>query len=155
MATCEFNAVSAGTGDFVVASATAGHTTPENSNVIDGKTYTYYAQSFDAAVPPNVTAWESGSGAYHVSTHTLQRSVIAANSNGDLLPVNFPLQPIVDVSASPAGRLEPIPDWTAPPASVTLTTNGQLAFQATSNTTLTIKYRGSDGVTRSVALTLA
>ena len=42
-----------------------------------------------------------------------------------------------------------------PAASVTLDTNGQMAFQATSNTTVTLKYRGSDGVTRSVDLTLA
>ena len=42
-----------------------------------------------------------------------------------------------------------------PSASVSLATNGDLAFEATSNTTLTIRYRGSDGTTRSVALTLA
>jgi nitrous oxidase accessory protein NosD len=40
-------------------------------------------------------------------------------------------------------------------SSLSLTANGQLGFQATSDTTLTLKYRGSDGVTRSVALTLA
>jgi hypothetical protein len=44
---------------------------------------------------------------------------------------------------------------TVPAASITLTANGQMAFQATSNTTATLKYRGSDGTTRSVALTLA
>jgi hypothetical protein len=42
-----------------------------------------------------------------------------------------------------------------PSSSVTLATNGDLAFQATSNTTLTIRYRGSDGTTRSANLTLA
>jgi hypothetical protein len=42
-----------------------------------------------------------------------------------------------------------------PASSVTLATNGDLAFEATSNTSLTIRYRGSDGTTRSVALTLA
>ncbi len=42
-----------------------------------------------------------------------------------------------------------------PAASVTLATNGDLAFEATSNTTLTIRYRGSDGTTRSAAITLA
>lgn len=154
MTSCEFNATSAGIGDFVVASATAGHATPENSNVISGKTYTYYAQNFDTSIPPNVLAWEAGSGPYTISTHTLQRATIVANSNGDLNPVNFTTPPIVDVYESAAGRLEPVPDWSFPPASVTLTANGQLGFQATSNTTLTIKYRGSDGVTRSVALTL-
>lgn len=42
-----------------------------------------------------------------------------------------------------------------PAASVSLGTNGHLAFEATSNTSLTIRYRGSDGTTRSVALTLS
>jgi hypothetical protein len=42
-----------------------------------------------------------------------------------------------------------------PAASVTLATNGDLAFEATSNTSLTIRYRGSDGTTRSASLTLS
>jgi len=42
-----------------------------------------------------------------------------------------------------------------PASSVSLATNGDLAFEATSNTTLTIRYRGSDGTTRSAAITLA
>lgn len=42
-----------------------------------------------------------------------------------------------------------------PRASASLTVNGQLEFEATSNTSLTVRYRGSDGVTRSAVLTLA
>jgi hypothetical protein len=42
-----------------------------------------------------------------------------------------------------------------PRASVSLSVNGTLEFEATSNTTLTAKYRGSDGTTRSNALTLS
>jgi hypothetical protein len=42
-----------------------------------------------------------------------------------------------------------------PPSSVTPVSNGQLTFEATSNTQLKIKYKGSDGVVRSVTLTLA
>lgn len=41
-----------------------------------------------------------------------------------------------------------------PSASVSLATNGDLAFEATSNTSLAIKYRGSDGTTRSATLML-
>jgi hypothetical protein len=41
-----------------------------------------------------------------------------------------------------------------PAASVSLGTNGDLAFEATSNTSLTVRYRGSDGVTRSAVLPL-
>jgi len=36
-----------------------------------------------------------------------------------------------------------------PASSITLGANGELAIEATSNTTLTVKYRGSDGTTRS------
>ena len=41
-----------------------------------------------------------------------------------------------------------------PASSVTLATNGDLAFEATSNTVLTIRYRGSDGTTRSATIAL-
>jgi hypothetical protein len=41
-----------------------------------------------------------------------------------------------------------------PASSVTLATNGDLAFEATSNTQLTIRYRGTDGTTRSATLAL-
>jgi len=42
-----------------------------------------------------------------------------------------------------------------PPASVAPTELGQLVIEATSNTTVTLKLMGTDGVVRSVALTLA
>ena len=42
-----------------------------------------------------------------------------------------------------------------PSASITPTNNGQLVIEATSNTSVTIKLKGSDGTVRSVALTLA
>lgn len=46
--------------------------------------------------------------------------------------------------------------WTIqPPASVTPSANGDLTVEATSNTTLTFKLKGSDGVVRSGTLTLA
>lgn len=43
----------------------------------------------------------------------------------------------------------------SPPASATPASNGQLTFQATSNTSLTFKYKGSDGTVRSGSVTLA
>jgi hypothetical protein len=42
-----------------------------------------------------------------------------------------------------------------PGSSVIPTNNGDVVFQLTSNTSLTIKAKGSDGVVRSVSLTLA
>lgn len=51
-------------------------------------------------------------------------------------------------------------DWTGrqtfrPAASVTPTVNGMMVFELTNNTTLTVRVRGSDGVTRSSVLVLA
>jgi hypothetical protein len=43
----------------------------------------------------------------------------------------------------------------SPPASATPTSNGSMLFQLTSNTSLTIKVKGSDGVVRSASLVLA
>jgi hypothetical protein len=43
----------------------------------------------------------------------------------------------------------------APPASVTLATNGQFSIEMTSNTAGNLVYRGSDGVTRRAALTFS
>jgi hypothetical protein len=43
----------------------------------------------------------------------------------------------------------------SPASSATPASNGQLTFEATSNTSLTIKFKGSDGTVRSVVLTLA
>lgn len=48
-----------------------------------------------------------------------------------------------------------IPVVQKPAASVTPAANGDLVIEATSNTTLTFKLRGTDGVTRSATLTLA
>lgn len=42
-----------------------------------------------------------------------------------------------------------------PPSSATPAANGDLTFERTSNTSLTLRLRGTDGVVRSVALTLA
>lgn len=105
MTSCSFNATIPGTGDFIVASAALGSATPEQSNVADGNTYGYYAQNFDSL--GTLIGWESGSGIYTISTHTLKRTTITANSNGDTNPVNFPLAPVVNVYANAAKTLEP------------------------------------------------
>jgi hypothetical protein len=42
-----------------------------------------------------------------------------------------------------------------PSASITPTVNGTVTFEATSNTSLTIKMKGTDGIVRSTTLTLA
>lgn len=43
----------------------------------------------------------------------------------------------------------------SPPASNNPHSNGELTFEATNDTTVTVKYKGSDGVVRSATLTLS
>jgi hypothetical protein len=81
---------------------------------------------------------------------------IAASTNG--------AERIRITSAGDVGIGETVPDYKldvngtfgfTPGASVTPVDNGDVVFELTSNTTLTIKAKGSDGTVRSVALTLA
>lgn len=57
-------------------------------------------------------------------------------------------------STTPAPSLFTGPIIQMPPALVTPANNGEMMVQATSNTQLTIKFKGSDGVVRSTSLTL-
>lgn len=57
--------------------------------------------------------------------------------------------------AGPDGVRVPRPFHVAPGASVTPANNGDVTFQLTSNTSLTFKAKGSDGVVRSGSITLA
>src|SRR6266436_2442685 len=91
---CRFLATSSGTVPFVVASAIAGHVTPENANVANGKTYHYWAQT------PDGSQTEEGYGVYTIATHTLTRVTIDKNSDGTLVPINFIVAPEVDVFPS-------------------------------------------------------
>jgi len=81
---------------------------------------------------------------------------IAASTNG--------AERIRITSAGDVGINETIPDYKldvngtfgfTPGASVTPVDNGDVVFELTNNTTLTIKAKGSDNTIRSVALTLA
>jgi len=65
---------------------------------------------------------------------------------------------ILEVNNGTLGTLRDIKLRSAiqsPPASITPATNGDLVFEATSNTSLTVKLKGTDGWVRSVVLTLA
>lgn len=95
-----FNATTFGIGNFVVASAVTGYVVPESANVTDGKAYNYYARSLDGSI------FEFGNGVYTIASHTLARTTIFANSNGDTSPVDFALAPIVYVFPSPTAKLE-------------------------------------------------
>jgi hypothetical protein len=95
----KFNPASAGTADFVYASAVGGYVGPAATSpaMVDGKTYRYRAESAD------LTQWEFGYGIYTAAAQTLARSTIQLSSTG--AKVSFTVPPQVGVTAFPADVL--------------------------------------------------
>lgn len=89
---CKFQAVSSGTVDFVVASASLGAMTPAQANAVNAKPYKYYAASLDKS------QWEFGEGAYTVGSVTLARTTILFSSTGGA-KVSFTTAPVVAIVA--------------------------------------------------------
>ena len=135
---CYFRAVSSGTGNFVVSSAITGFYTPAqctNPAVVDGAIYYYRAESDD------LTQYESGYGAYTVSSTTLARTTILQSSNAGAA-VNFTAAPRVRVSILAIDPLNTLADSLAHgfdmPVNLGLTSS--VAASA-----LTIAIKGADG----------
>jgi hypothetical protein len=70
-----FRATSAGSVDFVGASAITGYRNLSGAGLTNAATYSYRAESDDK------TEWEIGYGAYNSGTTTLARTTIIASSN--------------------------------------------------------------------------
>lgn len=71
------------------------------------------------------------------------------NTSDAAKPVSTATQAALDTKANRAATVL-VPSATATPAN-----NGEMVFELTSNTSLTVKVKGSDGTVRSVVLTLA
>lgn len=97
---CRFNPVSGGTGSFVVASHVTNFKTPDESHAINLQSYRYHAESADGLI------WEEGEGIYTVSTVTLTRATVFANSNNTTVPIAFASPPLVDLFPSPPPDVE-------------------------------------------------
>lgn len=93
---CGFIPASSGTGDFVVSSAITGYQTPADAGAVNSTVYSYRAESADKS------QWEEGFGAYTVSTTTLARGTITANSSGDTSAIDFSAAPNVYIVAASA-----------------------------------------------------
>lgn len=93
---CGFVPTTGGTGNFVVSSAVTGYQTPASAGAVNATVYSYRAESADK------TQWEEGFGAYTVSTTTLARSTITANSSGGTTAINFASAPNVFITAASA-----------------------------------------------------
>lgn len=164
---CRWQSSTAGTGAFTVGSAVAAddisaHDVPENCDVVDGGVYRYFAQ--------NGAQSEWGHGTYHVSSHTLSRTIVIVNSDGTTSAVNFAAAPIVDLfplpqklvstSAFPFGTLMLFQQSSAPPGWVKQTTHNDKALRVvsgaagsggTNSFSSTFTSRTSDTVTLSIS----
>lgn len=85
-----------------------------------------------------------GSGANQLPTNGMLGT--AAFMDAAQLPVSVPQAASLVTKANPV---------LLPAASATPANNGDLVFERTSDTSLTLRLKGTDGVVRSVALTLA
>ena len=73
----------------------------------------------------------------------------AAFIDAEQMPVSAPQQAALSLKVN---TISPV---FVPSTSVTPAANGNMVFELTSNTSLTVKVKGSDGTVRSVVLTLA
>jgi len=79
-----------------------------------------------------------------------------AVSTGVQLRLGYDAANYADLSVDSSGRLKIAAPLTfRPPASITPAANGDLTFELTSNTTLTLRAKGSDGVVRTATITLS
>ena len=85
---CRWLATTGGTGDFIVAGATAGFRTPAQASVPDTATVHYVATAENGD-------WEIGIGTYVSATTRIQRTIILENSLGTTAAINFGTPPIV------------------------------------------------------------
>ena len=120
-------------GRFIAGGVTT-NATGENSTFLGASTKALAAgQTNQTVIGYNVT----GSGS---------NSTTLNNTSATLTKINGTSAHVLDVTGTI--RL-------SPPASVTPANNGELMVEATSNTTLTFKFKGSDGTVRSGTVILA
>lgn len=109
-------------------------------------TYALASDTPPVGAPDNSLWWETDSGVFYIRYN---------DGNTTQWVIACP-QPDTSVYLNKSGDTMSGPLILYPAATVSsLATNGQLAFEATSNYQLKLMFRGSDGVIRTAALTLA
>ena len=100
---------------------------------------------------PNASAGGLVAGKGYINS--VSKDIVVTTNNGSsagmtILAANAGLTVAIPITSSSSLTF-------APPASITPANNGDLTAERTSNTSLTIKLKGTDGTVRSVVLTLA
>lgn len=90
---CRFNPTAGGTTDFTYSSAVQGYQSPSAAGVVNGRQYSYRAESAD------LSQWEVGQGTYNSGTGVLARTAVLFNSSGTTSKINFSAAPQVALVA--------------------------------------------------------
>lgn len=110
-----------------------------------------YKSLLPSALPANGLAVEGRIGSGTAAPSAQMHAV----STGEQLRLGYDAVTYAAFQVDSLGRLKiASPVIWRPAASATPPANGDLAFEATSNTTLTVRLKGSDGVVRSATLSL-
>lgn len=114
----------------------------------------YAASGYDSTLPSGLAIWAAENHTGSVSGTYASLLLVTPTTNTRAETVRFFGSGGVGIGTTTtdpgAGGLA-----LHPGSSITPAANGDLVIQATSNTSLTFKYKGSDGTVRSVSLTLA
>jgi hypothetical protein len=133
--------------DFVRLTATGSDTNVSTYHTNKGAGGHYFVNGSG-----NIVVLDSGGSATARGTYLVLRN---STSTPQILAQG---STNVDIQLIPAGTgrvYVPSPFAFKPGSSVTPANNGDVIFELTSNTSLTVRAKGSDGTVRSVALTLA
>ena len=125
---CIFTSSTGGLLDFKVDAAVNGYLTPAQALAVDSNSYSYAAQTTDAA--GNIQQWEVGASIASSSTTSFTRTV-EFSSNGNA-KVNFVTPPIVTLTALQADFIQTVINdtnvtGTLSPSTLTLGWTGTLA----------------------------
>jgi len=145
----------------------------------NGRTFTFMSGAGSAYLPGGFSIYDSTAGQYRFSCNSVGKIIVGDLYPGPVFGSMFNVRGNVSIGdpyhnksaptdglivAGNTGIKTSSPQYAchvngtfgfAPGSAVTPANNGDVVFELTSNTTLTIKAKGSDGVVRSVALTLA
>lgn len=90
---CRFSPTAGGTTDWTYSSASTGYQSPSAAGVVNGRQYSYRAESAD------LSQWEVGQGAYNTGTGVLARTAVLFNSSGTTSKISFSAAPQVAIVA--------------------------------------------------------